>query len=77
MLIMYGIDNKTTINRNNNIIDLVPDCNIFEVYYKNVYMGYFHKSQLEKAIQEITNNGFYNGYNYDIRINNINSGKAV
>lgn len=77
MLTVYGIENAITINRNENELQLIKDHFIYEVYYKNTYLGYFHMSKLENAIQEITTNGFYDGRNYDIRIQNVNEGKAV
>ena len=77
MITMHGLENKININRNGFTLDIIKDCNIYEVYYKNVCLGYFHKSRLENAIHEIINNGFYDGRNYDIRIQNVNEGKVV
>lgn len=61
-----------TINRNGNELKLVKDHFIYEVFYKGINIGYFHISRLEKAIQEITTNGFYDGRNYDYRMQNVN-----
>jgi len=77
MITMHGLENKITINRNGFSLDMIKDCHIYEVYYNNIYLGYFHESRLNEAIAAITENGFYNGYNYDYRIQNIKEGKAV
>jgi hypothetical protein len=77
MITNYGLENKITINRNDNLLQLIKDGYIYEVYYNNTYLGYFHESRLEDAIKSITETGFYNGYNYDYRIQNIKEGKAV
>jgi hypothetical protein len=61
-----------TINRNNFQLQLVKDHFIYEVFYMNKNIGYFHESRLEEAIQEITTNGFYDGKNYDLRIEEVN-----
>lgn len=66
-----------TINRNGNKLVLVKDHFIYEVFYKGVNIAYFHISRLEKAIHEITTNGFYDGKNYDLRIQKVDEGKAV
>lgn len=66
-----------TINRNGNKLQLVKDHFIYEVFYKGINIAYFHISRLETAIQEITTNGFYDGRNYDLRIQKVNEGKAV
>jgi hypothetical protein len=66
-----------TINRNGNELQIIKDHFIYEVFYKSINLGYFHVSRIENAIREIVNNGFYDGRNYDLRIQNVNEGKAV
>lgn len=68
--------NRTTINRNGKPIDIEKDHNIYEVYYKGVNIGYFILDRLNEAIEQITNTGFYDGRNYDLRMNEIDERKA-
>ena len=67
---------RLTINRNGKTLEVIKDHFIYEVYYKGVNIGYFILERLERAIQEITNTGFYDGRNYDLRIAEIDGRKA-
>ena len=70
-------NNTVSINRNGNELQIIKDHFIYEVFYKGINIAYFHVSRLDNAIQSITETGFYDGRNYDIRIQNVNEGKAV
>lgn len=63
-------ENNITIIRNGKTLTIIKDHYIYEVFYKNKCIGYFILERLEKAIEAITNTGFYDG-NYDYRIAEI------
>ena len=77
MLTMYGLENKITISRNGNELELIKDAHVYEVYYKSVYLGYFNETNLNEAIQKITETGFYDGRDYDLRIQKVDEGRTV
>lgn len=52
-------------------LHLIKDHYIYEVFYKDHYLGYFHQSKLNEATQEIEKSGFYDGYNYDYRLKEL------
>ena len=66
------MDKIIKVTYKNVVLSLIKDCYIYEVFYNNVYLGYFHFSRLVEAIEVITNNGFYDGFNYDYRLKNLN-----
>jgi hypothetical protein len=52
-------------------LSLVKDHYIYEVYYQSHYLGYFHYSRLNEAIKSIEQTGFYDGYNYAMRLQEL------
>lgn len=52
-------------------LDLIKDHYIYEVFYKENYLGYFYYSRLNDAITNIEQIGFYNGYNYDYKLRKL------
>jgi hypothetical protein len=67
-----GYPQSVYITYKNIPLLLRKDCYIYEVYYKNIQQGYFHFLQLESAIKEITNDGYFDGFNYHYRLENLN-----
>jgi hypothetical protein len=66
---------KLTITRNGRTLNIEKDHYIYEVYYKGHNIGYFILERLQDAINKITNTGFYDGRNYDYRMNEIDGVK--
>jgi hypothetical protein len=64
--------NKVQVNYKGIILDLIQDGYIYEVFYNKKYLGYFHQSKLNEVTQEIEKSGFYDGYNYDYRLKELN-----
>jgi len=50
---------------------LIKSHYIYEVFYKDHYLGCFHYLRLNEAIQEIEQNGYYDGYNYDYQLTEL------
>lgn len=50
-----------------------PDCNIYEIYYKGIEIGYVIKERLKDCITAIITEGFYDGRDYTMRISNIDT----
>ena len=67
----FRTQNKTQATYKGIELSLVKDHYIYEVYYQSHYLGYFHYSKLSEAIQNIEQNGFYDGYNYTMRLQEL------
>jgi len=67
----FRTQNRIQVAYNGIVLSLIKDHYIYEVYYKQHYLGYFHYSKLAKAIQKIEQNGFFDGYNYDILLQEL------
>lgn len=59
------------INYKGIILHLIKDHYIYEVFYKDRYLGYFHYSKLHDAVKSIEQTGYYDGYNYDYRLKEL------
>lgn len=64
-------NDKITIKRNEKIITGIHDHHIYDLFYKDVNIGYFAEYYLEKAMKSIEEIGFFDGKNYDFRMQNI------
>ena len=69
---LNGYPQFVNITYKNIPLLLRKDGYTYDVYYKHIQLGYFHFLDLEIAIKEITNNGFYDGFNYHYRLKNLN-----
>lgn len=58
-----------------NGIVFVKNHFIYEIFYKNIEIGYVTIDRVKQAIKAIILDGFYDGRNYSIRMNNIDNGK--
>lgn len=65
------MSNTQTIQYKSILLTLRKDHNIYEVYHKDNYLGYFHYTKLQEANIGIASTGFYNGYNYDYRLREL------
>lgn len=64
---------KDTITIDNGLI-FIKDHNIYDIFYKNINIGYVILSKVNSCIEAIKKDGFYNGRDYNKRIKNIDSG---
>jgi len=67
----FRTQNRTQATYKGIVLSLIKDHYIYEVYYKQHYLGYFHYSKLSEAVQNIEQNGFYDGYNYAMRLQEL------
>lgn len=64
---------KNIITMDNGLI-FIKDHNIYDIFYKNINVGYVILSKINDCIKAIKKDGFYNGRDYSRRINNIDNG---
>ena len=60
-----------TITYKGVTLTAVKDHYIYEVFSKVHNLGYFHYTRIDDAIQSIENTGYYDGFNYDYRLKQL------